>query len=51
MPLSPFDLPRLVVTDLECSECTQRFDTPSLDYFDLIGVLASEGGVVEPELP
>ena len=51
LPVEPAVPPSTVwIIDLECSECTQRFDTPSLEYFDLIGVLPSEGGVVDPEL-
>lgn len=52
LPIEPAVPPTTVwIVDLECSECTQRFDTPSLEYFDLIGDLPSEGAVVEPVMP
>jgi hypothetical protein len=39
------------IIDLECADCTQRIETDSLEYFDLIDVLASESPVVTPDLP
>jgi hypothetical protein len=39
------------IVDLECAGCTQRVDTETLEYFDLIGVLPSGGPVVTPDLP
>ena len=38
------------IIDLECSDCTEKVETPSLEYFDLIGVVPSEGALVQPEL-
>ena len=38
------------IIDLECGECTQRQEAPSLEYFDLIGVLPTQGEVVVPVL-
>lgn len=52
MPVEPAVPPVTAwIIDLECSDCTQRIDTASLEYFDLIGALASEGEVTEPDLP
>jgi hypothetical protein len=39
------------IIDLECSECTEKVETPSLEYFDLIGVVPPEGELVQPQLP
>lgn len=39
------------IIDLECASCTQRIDTDSLEFFDLIGWFASNGPVVRPDLP
>jgi hypothetical protein len=51
LPVEPAVPPSTVwIIDLECGDCTQRFDTDSLEYFDLIGVLPTEGEVAEPEL-
>lgn len=51
LPVEPAVPPSTVwIIDLECGECTEVIETPSLEYFDLIGVVTSEGAVVEPEL-
>ena len=51
LPVEPAVPPSTVwIIDLECSGCTETLDTPSLEYFDLIGVVPSEGEVVEPDL-
>lgn len=39
------------IIDLECAGCTQRIETESLEYFDLIGALPSEGDLQIPDLP
>ena len=39
------------IIDLECATCTQKVNTDSLEYFDLIGVLPSDGPVLMPSLP
>lgn len=39
------------IIDLECADCTERINTDSLEYFDLIGYFAPNGPVVKPHLP
>ena len=39
------------IIDLECATCTERIETDSLERFDLIGWLGSNGPVVRPDLP
>ena len=39
------------IIDLECADCTQVVETPGPEYFDLIGVLPQEDGMVQPALP
>ncbi len=52
LPQEPAVPPSTIwIIDLECADCTQRLDTPSLEYLDLIGVLPPEGDVVQPVLP
>jgi hypothetical protein len=51
-PLEPAVPPTTVwIVDLECSDCTEKIETPSLEYFDLIGVLPTQGDVIEPAMP
>jgi hypothetical protein len=51
-PFEPAVPPATVwIVDLECPDCTEKVETESLEYFDLIGVLPSEGSPAQPNLP